>query len=157
MKLKLDETDVKILSILQKDGRITNADLAKAVGLSPPSALQRVRRLEEAGIVKGYVALLDAERLGLKVTVLAMISLSLHQEQPIERFRRSVQEIGQIVECYHCSGEFDFLLKILVPDIRAYEALIRERVSKIRGIRQITSSFVLAVPKFTTAVPFSGA
>lgn len=157
MKLTLDATDIKILSILQEDGRIPNAELARKVGLSAPSALQRVRALERSGIVKQYVALLDAERLGLKVTVLAMISLSLHQEQPIERFRRSVQGIGEIVECYHCSGEFDYLVKILVPDIRAYERLVREKISKIRGIRQITSSFVLGVPKFTTAVPFPGA
>jgi Lrp/AsnC family leucine-responsive transcriptional regulator len=156
VKLTLDETDLKILSILQKDGRITNAELAKRVGLSPPSALQRVRNLELSGAIKGYVALLDAERLGLKVTVLAMVSLSLHQEQPIERFRRSIQEIGEIVECYHCSGDFDYLLKILVPDIRAYEVLIREKVSRIRGIRQIKSSFVLGVPKSTTGLPIPG-
>ena len=157
MKLRLDETDVKILSILQQDGRMTNADLAKSVGLSAPSALQRVRRLETAGIIKAYAALLDAERLGMKLTVFAMISLSLYQEQPIERFRRSVQSIDEVVECYHCSGEFDFMLKIIVPDIRAYEVLIRERIGKLRGIRQIISSFVLAVPKYTTAIPLPGA
>lgn len=149
----LDEVDVQLLSLLQADGRITNADLAKAVNLSPPSVLQRVRTLEKAGLIRGYTALLDADKLGLKITALAMISLSLHQEQPIERFRRSVQDIPEILECYHVSGEYDFLLKIVVRDMRAYEALIRERISKIKGIRQITSSFVFGVPKHTTQIP----
>ena len=153
MKTHLDEVDVQLLSLLQQDGRITNADLAKKVGLSPPSVLQRVRVLEKAGLIKGYFGLLDADKLGLRITALAMISLSLHQEQPIERFRRSVNEIPEVLECYHVSGEFDFLLKIVVKDIRAYEQLIRERLSKIKGIQQIKTSFVLATTKHTTQIP----
>ncbi len=153
MKTHLDEVDVQLLALLQEDGRITNADLSKRVGLSPPSVLQRVRILEKSGLIRGYHALLDAERLGLRITALAMISLSLHQEQPIERFRRSVNEIPEILECYHVSGEFDFLLKIVVKDIRAYEQLIREKLSKIKGIGQIKTSFVLANTKYTTKIP----
>ncbi len=155
MKTHLDEVDVQILALLQGDGRITNADLAKRVGLSPPSVLQRVRSLEKAGLVRGYFALLDHERLGLRITALAMISLSLHQEQPIERFRKAIQDIPEILECYHVSGEYDFLLKIVVKDIRAYEQLVREKLSKIKGIGQIRSSFVLATPKYTTQIPLS--
>lgn len=152
-KTYLDEVDIQILAILQADGRITNADLAKKVNLSPPSVLQRVRTLEKAGLIKGYFAVLDAERLGLKIVALAMISLSLHQEQPIERFRRAINDIPEVLECYHVSGEFDFLLKITVRDIRAYEALIREKLSKIKGIGQIKTSFVLATTKHTTQLP----
>jgi Lrp/AsnC family transcriptional regulator, leucine-responsive regulatory protein len=153
MKSHLDEVDVQILSLLQADGRITNADLAKAVNLSPPSVLQRVRTLEKLGLIRGYFALLDYERLGLRITALAMISLSLHQEQPIERFRKAIQEIPEVLECYHVSGEFDFLLKIVVKDIRAYEQFLREKLSKIKGIGQIQTSFVLATPKYSTQVP----
>lgn len=153
MKTHLDEVDVQLLSLLQADGRITNADLAKKVGLSPPSVLQRVRTLESAGLIKGYHAILDAERLGLKITALTMINLALHQEQPIERFRRAVQDIPEVLECYHVSGEFDFLLKIIVKDIRSYESLIRERLSKIKGIGQIKTSFVLGTNKHTTQIP----
>ena len=153
MKTHLDEVDVQLLSLLQQDGRITNADLAKSVGLSPPSVLQRVRVLEKAGLIKGYFGLLDPDKLGLRITALAMISLSLHQEQPIERFRRSINEIPEVLECYHVSGEFDFLLKIVVKDIRSYEQLIRERLSKIKGIQQIKTSFVLATTKHTTQIP----
>jgi len=149
----LDEVDIAILTRLQTDGRITNADLAKSVGLSPPSVLQRVRALERAGFIKGYVALLDPEKLGLKVTALVLISLSLHQEQPIERFRRSIQEIPEILECYHVSGEADFVLKVVVKDMRAYEAFIREKISRIRGIRQIKTSLVFGTSKQTTQIP----
>jgi Lrp/AsnC family transcriptional regulator, leucine-responsive regulatory protein len=152
MKL-MDEVDLQILKLLQQDGRITNADLAKSVGLSPPSVLQRVRALENAGLIKGYAAILDPEKLGLKITAFAAISLSLHQDMPIERFRRSIQDIEEITECYHVSGDYDFLLKIVVRDMRAYETLIREKISRIRGIRQINSSFVFGVPKQTTAIP----
>src|SRR5262245_37800981 len=116
---------------------MTNADLAKQIELSPPSTLQRVRALEKGGYIRRYTAILDAERIGLKITVCAMVSLSLHQDQPIERFRKSISEIPEVVECYHVSGEFDFLLKILVTDIRAYEQLIRDKLSKVRGIQQI--------------------
>lgn len=153
VKSFLDDTDEKILQILQDNGRITNADLAKAIELSPPSALQRVRRLERAGYIRGYTALLDAEKLGYSITVWAMMSLSLHQDQPIERFRSRVMEIPEVVECYNVSGEYDFLLKILVADIRAYESLMRETLSRIEGVRQMQSSFVLGVTKHTTQIP----
>ena len=152
MKAHLDEVDVQILSLLQTNGRMTNSDLAKAVQLSPPSVLQRVRTLEKMGIIRAFVALLDHERLGFRITALAMVSLSLHQEQPIERFRKSVQEIPEVLECYHVSGEFDFLLKIVVRDMRAYEKLIRERLSKIKGVGKIQTSFVLATPKHSTTL-----
>ncbi len=152
-KTHLDEIDIQLLSLLQQDGRITNADLAKSVGLSPPSVLQRVRTLEKLGLIRGYHAILDAERLGLKITALAMISLALHQEQPIERFRKAIQGIPEVLECYHVSGEFDFLLKIVVKDIRAYEVLIREKLTKVKGIGQIKTAFVLGTPKHTTQIP----
>lgn len=153
VKTHLDETDVQILHLLQSDGRITNAELAKRVGLSPPSVLQRVRALEKSGLIRGYVALLDPERLGLKITAMVMISLSLHQEQPIERFRRGIQDIPEITECYHVSGDFDFLLKVVVRDMRAYEVFLREKLSKIKGIGKITTNFVLASNKLTTQIP----
>jgi Lrp/AsnC family transcriptional regulator, leucine-responsive regulatory protein len=151
----LDEIDIQLLAILQADGRTTNADLAKRVGLSPPSVLQRVRTLEKLGLVRGYHAILDPERLGLRITTLTMITLSLHQDQPIERFRKAIADIPEVLECYHVSGEFDFMLKIVVRDMREYEKLVREKLSKIRGVGQIRTSFVLATPKFTTQIPLS--
>ncbi len=149
---KLDETDIAILRLLQSDGRITNADLARKVQLSPPSILQRVRKLEEAGLVDRYVAILSAPRLGYHITVYAQVSLQLHQDKPIEAFRQAITTIPEVLECYHVSGEFDFLLKILVEDMNAYEALVREKLSTIKGVGKIQSCFVLGTSKHTTEV-----
>lgn len=152
-KSNLDEVDLQILTLLQRDGRITNADLAKTVNLSPPSVLQRVRALEKAGLIRGYHALLDHERLGLRITAMVMITLALHQDMAIERFRRAVMDIPEILECHHVSGDFDFLLKVVVRDMRGYEAFIREKLSRIKGVGQIRTSFVLGTSKYTTEVP----
>lgn len=152
-KRDLDEIDVHLLSLLQRDGRITNADLAKTVNLSPPSVLQRVRALENAGLIRGYHAHLDAERLGLRITAMVGITLSLHQDMAIERFRRAVQEVPEILECHHISGDFDFLLKVVVRDMRAYESFVREKLSRIKGVGQIRTSFVLGTTKHTTEIP----
>lgn len=148
----LDEIDLQLLGLLQSDGRITNAELAKRVGLSAPSVLQRIRNLEKSGIIRAYTALLDAEKLGYRLTALTMVSLALHEAQPVERFRKSVQEIPEIVETYHVTGEFDFLLKVVVRDIRHYEQLLRDKILKIRGISQIKTSFVLGTTKYSTEV-----
>lgn len=150
---QLDDKDYEILGLLQQEGRITNAELAKRVGLSPPSVLQRVRHLERAGFITGYYAHLDAEKLNLKIKVLALISLALHQEQSLEKVIASFQEIPEVIECHHVSGEFDFLLKIVVEDMRTYEALLRERILRIKGVGQIRSSFVLGSFKESTILP----
>ncbi len=150
---QLDDKDFEILSLLQTEGRITNAELAKRVQLSPPSVLQRVRHLERAGYITGYYAHLDAEKLNLKIKVLALVSLALHQEQSLENVIESFEEIPEVIECHHVSGEFDFLLKIVVEDIRSYETLLRERILRIKGVGQIRSSFVLGSFKESTILP----
>lgn len=153
MRDRFDEVDLHILRLLQEDGRMTNADLARTVGLSPPSVLQRVRKLEDLGVIRGYSTLLDQEKLGFSLTVFAQISLALHQEAPIERFRRAIQDIPEVLECYHVSGEFDFLLKIVVEDMKAYEALVRDKLSKIKGLGKIQSCFALATNKQVHRLP----
>jgi DNA-binding Lrp family transcriptional regulator len=153
MKSQLDETDIQILNLLQRDGRITNADLAKAVGLSAPSVLQRVRILEKSGLIKGYVALLDADRLGRKLVAFVHVSLALHESQPIERFRKSVHEIPQVTEVYNITGEYDFMLKVQARDMRHYENILRDKITKIRGIGKLNKSFVLGTGKHTTEIP----
>lgn len=135
------------------EGRVTNADLARRAELSPPSMLQRVRKLEEAGFIRGYSATLDAERLGYRVTVIAMVSLSLHQEQPIEQFRAGVMGVPEVVECLHVSGEHDFMLRIVAKDMRDYERIVTDHLSKIKSVGKINSLFVLAVNKQSAPVP----
>ena len=152
---KLDEKDIQILAALQADGRIPNVDLAKKIELSPPSTLDRIRRLENLGIIRKYSAVLDSDKLGFKLMALTFISLSLHQEQPIERFRTAVKDMPEVLECLHISGEFDFLLKIVVKDMKAYELYVREKLTKIKGIAKIQTSFVLGVTKDTSELPFA--
>lgn len=153
MKERLDDVDYSILKLLQEDGRISNADLARRIGLSPPSVLQRVRKLEDQGFIEGYSAKLCPEKLGLDVTVFAHVSLVLHQDQPIEAFRHAVQDVPEIVECFHVSGEYDFLLKLVVPDIQGYERLIREKLSTMPGVGRLHSCFVFATTKHSNCLP----
>lgn len=150
---RLDSVDLQLLKLLQEDGRMTNADLARRVKLSPPSVLQRIRRLEQSGLVSRYTAILDAEKMGYKLCVMAMVSLALHQEQPIEGFRKAIVNVPEVLEVMHVSGDFDYLLKIVVKDMADYERLVREQISTIPGVGRIQSSFVLAVNKNSTALP----
>ncbi|MBX3112885.1 MAG: Lrp/AsnC family transcriptional regulator [Fimbriimonadaceae bacterium] len=153
MKDKLDEADVKILRLLQADGRMTNADLARKIGLSPPSMLQRVRKLEEAGYIKGYYAELSPEALNYQLLVVAMVSLSLHQEGSIEQFRNATRAVPEILEVLHISGEYDFMLKVVAHDMRDYERIVTTHISSIKAVGKINSCFVLAVNKQGTALP----
>ncbi len=153
MRDKLDHVDSKILRLLQEDGRVTNADLAREIGLSPPSMLQRVRKLEQAGYVRQYTAILDHEALGYTIVVMAMISLALHQEKPIEKFQAAVLNIPEVLECLHVSGEHDFMLKIVAKDMHDYERIVREQLSTIKGVGRIQSNFVLGINKDTCSLP----
>ena len=152
-KDSLDEKDIALLRLLQQDGRISNADLARKVELSPPSVLQRVRRLDSQGYVKNYTAILDSEKMGYGLLVFANVSLALHQEQPIERFRTAIAKIPQVLECHNISGEFDFLLKIAAADMRDYERFIREELTAISSVGKIQSCFVLGTSKQATILP----
>jgi Lrp/AsnC family transcriptional regulator, leucine-responsive regulatory protein len=149
----LDDVDRKLLALLQRDGRTTNAELARRVGLSPPSVLQRVRKLERAGYVRGFTALLDPERIGFHLLVVAMISLSLHQEQAIDKFIDDVGKIPEVLEVLHVSGEYDFMLKVVARDMGDYERFIKERLSAIPGVGKIHSCFVMGRPKLSTELP----
>ncbi|HCD99938.1 MAG TPA: AsnC family transcriptional regulator [Armatimonadetes bacterium] len=153
MRTFLNKTDRDILRILQKNGRISNADLSREIGLSQPSTLAKVRSLVRNGIIRQFTALCEPKALGYDVTALTMVSLSLHHERPIERFRRAVAEFPEVLECYHTTGEFDFLLKVVVDSIYSYERFVSEKLSRIHGIRKINTSFVLSTTKHTTELP----
>ena len=155
MKPALDQVDRQLLKLLQEDGRISNANLARTVGLSPPSVLQRVRKLEEMGLVANYTAILDREAMGYSLMVIAQVSLSLHNKKPIDAFVAAIGNIPEVLECLHVSGDYDFLLKIIVEDMHAYERFIREQLSTIDGVGKIHSCFVLASKKYTTELPLS--
>jgi Lrp/AsnC family leucine-responsive transcriptional regulator len=153
MKERLDKADRHILRLLQEDGRISNADLARKVGLSPPSMLQRVRKLEQKKLVKGYTAVLDAEGLGFGLTVIAMVSLALHQDQPIDQFITEIESVPEVLECHHVSGDFDFMLRIVAKDMHDYERIMREHIASIKAVGKIHSCFVLRTTKESSALP----
>ncbi|MFM9873111.1 MAG: Lrp/AsnC family transcriptional regulator [Fimbriimonadaceae bacterium] len=153
MKERLDKSDRQILKLLQQDGRISNADLARKIGLSPPSMLQRVRKLEQSGFIKGYSTRLHAEKLGFNLDVMAMISLSMHQDQPIDLFIEEILKVPEVLACYHVSGDYDFMLRIVAKDMHDYERILKERLASIKAVGKIHSCFVLNVNKETEILP----
>lgn len=145
--MKLDLIDKKILEILQENGSITNAQLAKEIGLSPAPTLERVKKLESSGLIVGYKAVLNKEMLGLGVTTFVSITLSSHKIGQINLFVEKIKAIDEVIECYHITGKGDFLVKILVEDIAAYHRLILEKLTKIEEIGNMSSMMVLACYK----------
>ncbi len=150
----LDSVDRRILEHLQTDGRLSNAELAEKVGLSASPCWRRVRALEEAGIIRGYVALLDAKAVGLPVNVFMSVSLTTQVQSALQRFEKAVQQRPEVMECYLMTGDSDYLLRIVVPDLEAYERFVMD-FTRIAGIAQIRSSFALRPVKQGTALPMA--
>ncbi|THF60257.1 Lrp/AsnC family transcriptional regulator [Pseudothauera rhizosphaerae] len=142
--MHLDRYDRHILELLQRDGRISNQDLADRVALSPSSCLRRVRALEESGLITGYRALLDAKRLGLALMALIHISMDRHTPERFERFEADVAAIPEVQECLLITGQdADYQLKVVVADMDAYQELLLQRITRIPGVTGVHSSFVL--------------
>ena len=155
MNNSLDHIDKKILDLLQENGRMTNAQLAKDVGLSPPPMLERVRKLEKNGIIRKYVALVDPKKVDRGTMALVSVSLRLHQKNAIQEFVKEIQNIPEILECHHITGEEDYVLKVAIKDIEEYERFLHERLTRISGIRKIQTSFILKTIKHQTKVPIN--
>ena len=148
-----DQVDRRILDILQHEGRISNADLARKIGLSPPASHARTRRLEEAGYIQQFVALLDKEKAGFDMVCFVMVSLSMHKTQQVQDFRQAVQDIPEVLECHHITGEYDYLLKVIIRNRKDLEQFVIERLTPIPGVARIHTSLVLSEVKTTTALP----
>jgi len=143
-RVTLDRYDRRILEELQQDGRISNQDLAERIGLSPSPCLRRVRALEESGVIRGYRAWLDAQRLGLNLMVILSISMDRHTPERFERFETAVQEMPEVLECLLITGrDADYQLKVIVRDMDAYQELLLNRITRIDGVSGVHSSFVL--------------
>lgn len=149
----MDAIDLRILERLQHDARISNVDLARAANLSPSPCLARVRALETAGTIHRYVTLLDAKKLGLTVSVLVQVTLEKQIEPALETFERAVRERPEVMECYLMTGDADYLLRVLVPDVPAFERFILDFLSRVPGVGNIKSSFALKQVKYQTALP----
>jgi Lrp/AsnC family leucine-responsive transcriptional regulator len=153
----LDRTDVRILEQLQHDGRLSHIELAGRVGLSPTPCTRRVRRLEQAGIIRGYAAILDPKRVGQKVAAYIQIKLERHTDDVIERFRRTLEERPEVVAAHAMTGEMDFLLEVLVPDLDALGRFTLHQLLKLPGVRDVRSSLVLETLKTSPRVPIGPA
>jgi Lrp/AsnC family transcriptional regulator, leucine-responsive regulatory protein len=153
MSVKLDEIDIKILNRLQDDARASNVQLAEAVGLSPAPCLRRVRALEEAGVIRRYVTLLDPSAVSLSVTVFVQITLDLQVEGRLEIFEQAIMRRPEVLECYLMTGDADYLLRVVVPDVAAYERFLRDALTRIECAAGIKSSFALKQVKYSTALP----
>jgi Lrp/AsnC family leucine-responsive transcriptional regulator len=151
-KIKLDEIDRRILNILQENARITNVQLATKVGISPPAMLERVKRLENNSIIKKYVALLNPEEIGKDTFAMVSVSLAVHQLPSIDSFTKQIRKLDEVLECYHVTGEDDFMLKVVVKNIQDYEKFILEKLTKIRGVSKMNTSFILSTVKYKTKI-----
>lgn len=151
--MKLDRTDRAILEILQKEGRISNLELAARVNLSPAPCLRRVRALEEAGVIRQYVALLDPRKAGLGLLAYVTVKLEKKGKMPVEQFTRAVHGWEEVVACYSMTGEFDYLLRVHVEDLEHYSRFVMDKLLKQPGVLDVKSNFVLERVKDTTALP----
>lgn len=148
--MQLDQIDIKILEILQDNGRITNVKLAERVGISPPSMLERVRKLEVSGVIDKYVTILDRRKIGYGLMAIIIVSLSLHQVSSLEKVVEELAALKEVQECYQLTGDVDFLLKVAVKDMDSYTEFVNYKLSGIPGIQNIKTSFVLNTIKSST-------
>lgn len=148
----MDRLDRKILRLLQEDATLAVADVAKKVGLSTTPCWRRIQKLEEDGVIKRRVAILDPVRVNARVTVFVAVRTSSHSHEWLKRFSEVVQEFPEVIEFYRMSGDIDYLLRVAVPDIAAYDAFYKRLISKIE-IRDVSSSFAMEQIKYTTELP----
>ena len=151
--LKLDAFDRKILEALQRDGRLSNVQLADEIGLSASPCLRRVRLLEEAGVIRGYQASLDRDEVGLGLTVFVGVKVERHNDEQAEAFRLAVTALPQVISAFLVSGESDFLLQVVVPDLRGYERFVTGSLLQLPGGRDLRSNFAIRTVQTPGALP----
>lgn len=149
----MDRIDYKILRELQADGRLTNQDLADRVHLSPSPCLRRLRNLEASGVIRGYAAIVDQKLYGLPVTAFVRIRLERHSPENVRTFEAAVGDIDEILECHLLTGNVDYLLRVIVESLEAYEHVMRGKIHKIPGIASIDSSFAYGEIKRSLVYP----
>ncbi len=153
MAFEPDKIDLQILKKLQENGRITNLQLSNEIGLSPAPTLERVRKLENSGYIKSYHAVVDEELLGLGIKTFIQIQLDFHKNNTIQTFVEEVKQIKEVMECHHVTGNCDFILKVYVKNIKAYEQLIMDKISKISVVKTFQTMIILSTSKTEPAVP----
>lgn len=149
----LDQLDHQIIEILQREARLTNSELAERVGLSGPGVQKRLKKLEESGVLRRYVALADPEALGYDMVCFVQVTLQRHEPSAVQGFRAAVRTIPEILECYHLTGEFDYLLKVVLRNRKHLERFLLDVITPLPGMDKIRTSVVLSEIKATTALP----
>lgn len=150
---QLDDIDRRIIAALQADGRMTAQELADRVGLSPSPCARRVRLMEDRGIITGYTAVIDQDLVDLPISVFASIKLERQREEELERFNTAISRWPEVVDCYLMTGQRDYLLRIVVRDLHAYERFLKEKLTRLDGVASIESSFALSQIKRSNALP----
>jgi Lrp/AsnC family leucine-responsive transcriptional regulator len=151
--MKLDSTDLKIVDILQKEGRIANNELANRIGLTTTPTLERVKRLEREGVIEGYTARVNKESVGKGLTVFVTVTLSVHQLNLMKEFTSAIQAIPEILACYNTTGEGDFLLHVVAKDTKDYEKLMRTKLTTLPDVQRLHTSIVLNTIKDQSSIP----
>lgn len=151
--MALDETDKRILKVIQRKGRISNAELSEAVHLSASACHRRVQRLEADGYIRDYVALLDARKIGLPTTVFVEIKLSAQADEVLEAFEKAVARVPDVLECHLMAGSADYILKVVAEDTEDFARIHRQHLTRLPGVAQMQSSFALRTVFKTTALP----
>ncbi|MGA0533950.1 Lrp/AsnC family transcriptional regulator [Hansschlegelia sp. KR7-227] len=149
----LDAIDRKILALVQADARMATHEIAERVGLSPSPCARRIRLLERDGVIKGYAAIVDQGKVGLPVSAFASIKLARQSEEDLERFSRAVARWPEVVDCYLMTGQRDYLMRIVVRDLAAYEVFLKEKLTRLDGVASIETSFALGQVKHAEALP----
>lgn len=152
---RLDQIDLRILDLLQREGTLPVAEVAGRTGLSTTTCWRRIQQLEQSGVIRGRVALLDRAALGLEVTIFAHIKLSTQGRDAIAAFATAIRERPEVLDCYTTMGEWDFMLRIVTPDIKSYESFYLDHLSKLPNVQSINSSVTVTVIKETTVLPIS--
>lgn len=153
MPIELDDIDRQLLTHLQEDARLTHSELARRVNLSPPGLQKRIRKLEESGIISRYVTLLDPEAVGYDMLCFVQVTLQRHEPQAVRAFREAVQHMPEVLACHHITGEYDYLLKVVLRNRKHLEQFLLEQLTPLPGMDRIRTSLVLSEIKETTAVP----
>lgn len=153
--VELDQIDRKILKALQDNARLSSQELSGQVGISSSPCWRRVKALEEAGVITKYVTLVDPEALGLSISIFTNVSLDKQIETALETFQKAVRKRPEVMECYLMTGDFDYLLRVVVGSLHDYERFLLDHLTKIPGVASIKSSFALKQVKYTTALPVS--
>ena len=152
-KNKIDKTDLRILSQLQKNARINNVELADAVGLSPSPCLRRVKQLEADGVINRYVCIVDAKEVNLGISVFINVTLKSQKRADLDLFEKQIASYPEVMNCYLMTGEFDYLVRVVVSDLSGYESFLADKLTRIEGVSNIQSSFTLKPVVYKTELP----